>query len=268
MNKTGFPKKPHNSYPLSGDDIPVALRDTNNAGSKIKVQPVILIIGGLTGFFLLAVTSGFLFSLTTPKQTADSVATPISSTPVATNSPVSNNDNDTVLGHFPYSEAPESELSPITGDGKIRMRKAAAVKFQAMVQAARSAGVILVPISGFRSVQEQKQLFFGVSAQRNQTPAERAALSAPPNHSEHHTGYAVDIGDRTVPATNLQANFDNTKAYQWLQANAAKFSFEISFPKNNLQGVSYEPWHWRFVGDTDSLETFYKAKNIKPVQTP
>ncbi|MDB9436355.1 D-alanyl-D-alanine carboxypeptidase family protein [Dolichospermum lemmermannii CS-548] len=265
MNKAGFPKKPHNSYPLSGDDIPVALRDTNDAGSKIKVQPVVLIIGGLTGFLLLAVSSGFLFSLTTPKPTANSVAAPISSTPIAANTP---NNNDTVLGHFPYSEAPESELAPITGDSRIRMRKAAAVKFQAMVQTARSAGVILVPISGFRSVQEQKQLFFGVGAQRNQTPAERASLSAPPNHSEHHTGYAVDVGDGTVPATNLQANFDNTKAYQWLQANAAKFSFEISFPKNNLQGVSYEPWHWRFVGDTDSLETFYKAKNIKPVKTP
>jgi D-alanyl-D-alanine carboxypeptidase len=32
--------------------------------------------------------------------------------------------------------------------------------------------------------------------------------------------------------------------------------------------VSYEPWHWRFVGDSDSLETFYKAKNIKPIKTP
>jgi D-alanyl-D-alanine carboxypeptidase len=148
------------------------------------------------------------------------------------------------------------------------MRKSAAVKFQAMVQAARSAGVILVPISGFRSVKEQKQLFFDIGAQRNQTPAERASLSAPPNHSEHHTGYAVDIGDGAVPATNLQANFENTKAYQWLQANAARFSFEISFPQDNLQGVSYEPWHWRFVGDSDSLETFYKAKNIKPIKTP
>ncbi len=269
MNKAGFTKKPYNSNSHSDDDIPVALRDTNDVGSNIKLKPQVLIIGGFTGFLLLAVTSGFLFSLKTlNKPTTNSLAEPISPKSVATNTPVSNNDNDTVLGHFPYSEAPESELAPITGDSRIRMRKSAAVKFQAMVQAARSAGVNLVPISGFRSVQEQKQLFFGVGAQRNQTPAERAALSAPPNHSEHHTGYAVDVGDGAVPATNLQANFDNTKAYQWLQANAAKFSFEISFPKDNLQGVSYEPWHWRFVGDTDSLETFYKAKNIKPVKTP
>ena len=266
MNKAGFPKKPHNSYPLTDDDIPEALRDTNDAESRIKLKPQVIIISGFTGFLLLAVSSGFLFSLTIPKPTANSVVEAISSPPVATNSAI--NRDDTVLGHFPYSEAPESELSPITGDSRIRMRKSAAVKFQAMVQAARSSGIILVPISGFRSVQEQKQLFFGVGAQRNQTPSERAALSAPPSHSEHHTGYAVDIGDGTAPATNLQANFDNTKAYQWLQANAARFSFEISFPKDNLQGVSYEPWHWRFVGDSDSLETFYKAKNIKATKTP
>jgi D-alanyl-D-alanine carboxypeptidase len=36
----------------------------------------------------------------------------------------------------------------------------------------------------------------------------------------------------------------------------------MSFPKNNPQGVAYEPWHWRFVGNSDSLKTFYTAKNL------
>ncbi|WP_208345904.1 M15 family metallopeptidase, partial [Aetokthonos hydrillicola] len=74
------------------------------------------------------------------------------------------------------------------------------------------------------------------------------------------------IGDGAAPATNVNPNFENTKAFQWLQANAAHFSFAISFPKNNAQGVSYEPWHWRYVGDQDSLETFYKARNVKPAK--
>ncbi|MCC5626638.1 D-alanyl-D-alanine carboxypeptidase family protein, partial [Nostoc sp. CHAB 5715] len=164
-------------------------------------------------------------------------------------------------------KAPAAARSSVA-NRDIRMRKAAAQKFQEMVAAARSAGVILVPISGFRSVKYQEQLFFAVGAQRNQTPAERAALSAPPGHSEHHTGYAVDVGDGTVPATNLQTNFDNTKAYRWLQANAPRFGFEMSFPKDNVQGVSYEPWHWRFVGDRNSLEMFYKARNLKPAKIP
>ncbi|MBW4561879.1 MAG: D-alanyl-D-alanine carboxypeptidase family protein [Mojavia pulchra JT2-VF2] len=270
MNKAGFSDEPQNSLAASSDDIPVALRDLPDVTPNARLQPLVLLIGGVSVFVVLAVTSGFLFFITSPKKTVDSQPAPTTSQVQTPNSDISANqgsDRDTVLGHLIYAEAPESELVVISTNGRIRMRKGAAEKFQAMQQAARSAGVILVPISGFRSVKEQEQLFFGVSAQRNQTPAQRAALSAPPGHSEHHTGYAVDIGDGAAPATNLQANFENTKAYKWLQANAARFSFEISFPENNPQGVSYEPWHWRFVGDRNSLETFYKAKNLKPSPT-
>lgn len=267
MNKAGFSEDSHNSFDDLSDDIPVAVRDTPGITRQDKSQRLILIIGGISAFVVLAVVSGFVFFVTTPKKTADSQPSPTSS--VATPAPTVNNSTDpeTILGHFSYPEAPQSELAPISADGRIRMRKAAAQKFQEMVQAARSSGVILVPISGFRSVKEQEQLFFAVGAQRNQTPAQRAALSAPPGNSEHHTGYAVDIGDGAAPSTNLQAIFEKTRAFAWLQANAARFGFEISFPKDNVQGVSYEPWHWRFVGDRDSLETFYKARNLKPVKT-
>jgi D-alanyl-D-alanine carboxypeptidase len=265
LNKAGYSGKPKDSLGEPSDDIPAALRDTPDVARKTKLQPIVLLFGGVTIFVLLAIISGFLFSLTTPKKAAESQPSPVSSvsTPTPTNSP---NNIDAVLGHLAYPEAPESELLPITADGRIRMRKNAAARYQAMVQAARSAGVILVPISGFRSVQQQEQLFFTIGAQRNQTPAQRAALSAPPGHSEHHTGYAVDIGDGAAPATNLQVTFENTRAFQWLQANAARFGFEMSFGQDNQQGVSYEPWHWRFVGDRDSLETFYKARNIKPAK--
>ena len=260
MNKPGFSGKPPNLPSDSGDDIPVALRDTPDVASNTGLTPLVWLIGGVTGFILLAIVSGFVFSITAPKKTINSELSSPNS--VATTTPTPDN---VVLGHLAYPEAPESELTPISADGRIKMRKTAAEKFRAMKQAAQSAGVTLSPISGFRSVQEQKQLFFDVGAQRNQTPAQRAALSAPPGYSEHHTGYATDIGDGTVPATNLQANFDQTKAFEWLQANAARFGFEMSFPKNNPQGVSYEPWHWRFVGDRQSLELFYKARNLKPI---
>jgi D-alanyl-D-alanine carboxypeptidase len=265
LNKAGFSGEPPNSSGDTDDDIPVALRDTPDVASKTRLTPLTLLIGGIAGFILLAVISGFLFSLTTPRQTADSESTPANSVTTPGTGNAQPQDN-AVLGHLAYPEAPESELAPITADGRIRMRKAAAEKFQAMRQAARSSGVILVPISGFRSVKEQEQLFFEIGAQRNQTPAQRAALSAPPGHSEHHTGYAVDIGDGAAPATNLSADFEKTKAFKWLQANAARFGFELSFPRDNVQGVSYEPWHWRFVGDRSSLEMFYKARNLKPVK--
>ena len=88
-------------------------------------------------------------------------------------------------------------------------------------------------------------------------------MSAPPGYSEHHTGYAIDIGDGQVPATNVSRNFEKTKAFQWLKKHAAAYSFELSFPLNNPQGVNYEPGHWRYVGDTDSLKTFYQAQQLQ-----
>ncbi|MBR8833298.1 MAG: D-alanyl-D-alanine carboxypeptidase family protein [Stigonema ocellatum SAG 48.90 = DSM 106950] len=272
MNNEGFSGKPQNSPSGKSEDIPPALRDTPDVAPKVRVRPRFLIIGGVAVFVLLAIISGFLFFVTTPKKTVTQDPSPTSSASATSLSQSGNDVNpenknaDTLLGHFSYSEAPESELVTISADGRIRMRKAAAQKYQAMAEAARSQGVILVPISAFRSVKDQQQLFFGVKSQRNQSAAERAAVSAPPRYSEHHTGYAVDIGDGAVPATNVNPNFDKTKAFQWLQANAARFSFEISFPNDNPQGVSYEPWHWRYVGDQDSLETFYKARNFKPAK--
>ena len=41
--------------------------------------------------------------------------------------------------------------------------------------------------------------------------------------------------------------FDKTDAYKWLLANAYKYGFVISYPKQNTY-YSFEPWHWRFVG--------------------
>jgi D-alanyl-D-alanine carboxypeptidase len=169
-----------------------------------------------------------------------------------------------LFGHYPYTEAPAKELLPISraSDGyEIRLRAAAAKSYLQMAAAARAEGIEFAVISGFRSVSDQQQLFFEISKQRNQTPAQRAKVSAPPGYSEHHTGYAVDLGDADVPSANLSQSFEKTPAFQWLQNNAAKYGFEISFPPNNSQGVMYEPWHWRFVGDEQSLATFYKKTN-------
>lgn len=261
MNNAGFPEEPENSSLEMDEDIPVALRDNPERASKLRITPL-LIISSLVGFVLLATISGVWFFLTENEKDTQTVATPrVTPSPEPQNSQKKHN---TLLGHISYPEAPESELTAITADGRIKMRTSAAQKFKEMTAAARAQGVILAPLSGFRSEKDQKPLFFNTAAQRNQTPSQRAAVSAPPGYSEHHTGYAIDIGDGAVPATNLNTKFENTKAYKWLEANAAKYGFELSFPQNNPQGVNYEPWHWRFVGDRDSLETFYKARNLKP----
>jgi zinc D-Ala-D-Ala carboxypeptidase len=259
------------------EDIPAALRSGGNTsrpnqpnGTVARKQPP---IGAVSiGLGILLAGGAVLTWITTSSRPDSTISTQNSSSPSVTgNSDNSSRDNstatgesattDNVLNHLPYAQAPALELVSI--ENNFRMRKTAAVKFQAMVAAARSSGVNITTISAFRSVEDQKRLFFSVGAERGQQPMKRAEVSAPPKYSEHHTGYAVDLGDSSVPAANLNQTFETTPAYKWLKANAAKYSFELSFPKDNIQDVSYEPWHWRFVGDINSLETFYKAHNLK-----
>ncbi|MCS6791832.1 MAG: D-alanyl-D-alanine carboxypeptidase family protein [Oscillatoriaceae bacterium SKW80] len=246
------------------DDIPVAMRDT----PKLKPQSPpgsIWLMLGLVGL-VLALSVGLLFALAETQSMAsrrlpsdEDSELKVAPQPTSTPTPAS----DALLGHFPYQEAPAAELQPITPDGSIKLRKAAAEAFKAMQAAALAEGVHIVPISGFRSLTEQNYLFFDVKASRGEVTTKRAEVSAPPGYSEHHTGYAVDIGDGNVPSTNLSIDFEKTEAFKWMEANAAHFSFELSFPRDNPQGISYEPWHWRFVGDIHSLETFYKVRGKK-----
>jgi zinc D-Ala-D-Ala carboxypeptidase len=258
------------------EDIPAAMRDGGdtqsvgaaklehrpNSTAVSKQTPLRWIVIGLGLLMVGAATVVWRFNSPPPTATT-STPNPSNSiapaTPATDASPSPNVDN--LLNHLPYAEAPAAELVSIGGG--YRLRQSAAAKFQSMIAAARSSGVNITTISAFRSVEDQKRLFFGVGAARGQQPTKRAEVSAPPTYSEHHTGYAIDLGDSSVPATNLSQNFDTTPAFKWLKANAATYSFELSFPKDNIQKVSYEPWHWRFVGDINSLETFYKARNLK-----
>jgi zinc D-Ala-D-Ala carboxypeptidase len=268
------------------DDIPEVLRD-RESGSKARRSPVkkisqtsskrstkkkgsFLLGAGIILILLAIAVMAILRNNSQPSQKTVSEAPSTKTqtkpeTPEAKPTPAPKKEEgvDNVLGHLPYSEASSSELEPITSDGRIRMRKAAADAFKTMQEAAQADGISILPLSGFRSLKDQDKVFFGLKQQRGQEASKRAEVSAPPGYSEHHTGYAIDIGDGKVPATNLSQNFEETAAFRWMKKNAPRFNFEISFPKNNQQGVSYEPWHWRFIGDRDSLETFYKAKTLK-----
>lgn len=168
--------------------------------------------------------------------------------------------NDTLLNHRRYEEAPAEELVKLNPNSLLKLQPAAQQAVEAMLAKARAEGVQLGVISAFRTIEDQNHLYFQIKAERGQSAETRAKVSAPPGYSEHHTGYAVDFIDEGRPDTQLSQSFETTPAYQWLAKNAAFFNFEMSFPKDESSGVSYEPWHWRYVGDQKSLELFYKEQ--------
>ena len=165
-----------------------------------------------------------------------------------------------LLGHFPYSEVSKNDLISVYPGLEVHSDTFEALK--KMRAAAAKEGISLVFLSGYRSINLQREIFYENKSIRNQIAIERARVSAPPGYSEHSTGYAIDIGDANMRQTDFEVEFEQTPAFLWLKRNAAKYHFVLSFPRNNVQGVSYEPWHWRFEGTVEALKQFEPANNM------
>ena len=122
-----------------------------------------------------------------------------------------------------------------------RLTPPPAAAWQLMREAAASEGVELLLVSGFRSVDRQREIWQRKLAS-GQTVAQILTVNAAPGYSEHHTGRAIDIAEAGQPP--LTEEFETTAAFAWLAGNADRFGFTMSYPRNNPYGVIYEPWHW------------------------
>jgi len=110
-----------------------------------------------------------------------------------------------------------------------------------MRESARQDKIDLRIVSAFRSPEYQasivrRKLDKGLKLE------EILRVSAAPGYSEHHTGCALDLTTTGVEA--LSENFDQTKAFTWLQHNGEQYGFKLSYPRNLKSKIAYEPWHW------------------------
>jgi zinc D-Ala-D-Ala carboxypeptidase len=141
-----------------------------------------------------------------------------------------------------YADAADLEEVEANIVGKPqRLARETAQSWQQMKQTAALAGVELLLVSGFRSIRQQTDLFRQKLASGRDIH-DILRVNAAPGFSEHHTGRAVDIA---TPGTRpLTAEFESSKAFAWLTANAATFGFTMPYGRNNVFGFEFEPWHW------------------------
>jgi D-alanyl-D-alanine carboxypeptidase len=125
--------------------------------------------------------------------------------------------------------------------GPIFLAPPAAKAWLKLSSAAKSEGIDILPLSGFRSVDRQTKIIRS-KLREGQTIPEILKLIAAPGYSEHHTGRAIDLGTPGEPS--LQERFELTASFGWLRANAGPFGFSMSYPRGNSKGFVYEPWHW------------------------
>lgn len=110
-----------------------------------------------------------------------------------------------------------------------------------MSLASKQDGITLLVSSTFRSYQYQENLFNRYVAQDGVELAER--YSARPGTSQHQLGTAIDFD-------SIDDAFAETKMGKWLDANASKYGFSLSYPAGyeEVTGYMWECWHYRYIG--------------------
>ncbi len=89
--------------------------------------------------------------------------------------------------------------------------------------------------SGYRTREKQAELY----------AEQQDGTAQPPGCSEHETGMAFDVTARS------DGDFETTPQFKWLSERCWDYGFILRYPKGKEQitGIAYEPWHYRYVGE-------------------
>lgn len=211
------------------------------------------------------------------------VSVPVSSEPVSSESssePISSSsepEEPEVPKPDPYAEwnlilinadnlLPEDytfELTPINEYFSFDSRAVEALN--EFLAAGRAAGHDLQIVSTYRTTERSAYLYerkinqyiaAGYSAE--DAAVEAARWVAPPRQSEHNAALAIDVvsSDYYMYYSDLMHEFDEFPAFTWLTENCAEYGFIMRYPedKQDITGITYEPWHYRYVGVEHAME--------------
>lgn len=139
---------------------------------------------------------------------------------------------------------PEDYKATIVSYSGIQVEKETRDQLKKMVQAGNAKGCVFQMNYGYRSFETQQSIWnkrYKAYLNAGYTPEkalERTAQEvSKPGYSEHQTGMALDIGN-------------SWKTYNFMADHGWKYGFIIRYPdgKQDFTGITYEPWHVRYVG--------------------
>lgn len=131
-------------------------------------------------------------------------------------------------------------------------------ELQQMFDSARSAGISPMVSEAYRTSEEQQAIMNEkiqefIEDGYSKRKAKKLAKNwvAAPGTSEHELGLALDINSDGSLSSD-------TEVYSWLAENTYKYGFILRYPqgKENITGIDYEPWHYRYVGQEAASEIF------------
>lgn len=156
---------------------------------------------------------------------------------------------------LPDSYVPENlmALGMLPNGEDILLRADAAEAFLNMCEAMSKDGLGIVPVRGYVSFDEQRELLdttvdrFIAEGESEENAKKRAAdeVSAA-GEDEAQLGTSIDI------STDIRSTygFSLTEQYQWIRRNAHRYGFIIRYTasKRKITGADEKPWRLRYVG--------------------
>ncbi len=143
-----------------------------------------------------------------------------------------------------------------------KLRRNAAEALKAFLAEGKMCGVTDVTVtSAYRSYEYQDYLFNLYCSQHQHKFSTREecekyvlTFSTKPGTSEHQSGLCVDM--HNIPSAEVY--FAEKPEAKWLAENCYRFGFILRYPedKTDITGITYEPWHFRFVGREAATEMY------------
>lgn len=135
-------------------------------------------------------------------------------------------------------------VSNIYANDNKYLRKEAKEAFEKLSHDASNLGYKIIAVSTYRDYNYQERLYNEYVKEKGKEYADKC--SARPGHSEHQTGFAVDV----MGSNNDYDEFEKSIEFEWMKNNSYKYGFILRYPqdKTKITGFKYEPWHYRYVG--------------------
>lgn len=153
-----------------------------------------------------------------------------------------------VNARYPLRDNHKEKLAP--ADARfpdILMKRNAANILQSILEKI-SAGNSIVPVSGYRSSEEQTAIYDNSLRENGEEFTKKYV--ALPYHSEHQTGLAIDLGLNKKEIDFIRPDFPYEGICDEFRKAAPNYGFIQRYAENKeeITGIAHEPWHFRYVG--------------------
>lgn len=158
------------------------------------------------------------------------------------------------------------------------LHPAALEAFKTMQDAAKTDGIDLEIVSGYRSYERQRSIWnrkYRQFTSEGMTGLEAIqkiiSYSTLPGTSRHHWGTEIDVTDGSIPKEGdilLAEKFHNSGPYEplrlWMETHASDFGFFLVYTNDpSRKGFAYEPWHYSYVPLSNNYLKAYMQIDLK-----